>query len=101
MASLAENGPATVIGSPLNRVTTPTPTNASWDRNFLLQARAVAKKLEAGPPGLANYAPTPTSAARNFGFAYPQPGYMRTVPAPSKAVAPAHGKGRKAKVRES
>lgn len=96
-ASSTAAGLGTVLGSPIHRVTTPTPTNASWDRNFLLQARAVAKKLEAGPPGLAMCAPTPTSAARNFGFAYPQPGYVKTVPAPSKPVANAHGKSRKAR----
>jgi len=50
-----------------------------YSRNMLLSARTVAQRLEIGPPGLADCAPTPTSAARNFGFKFPQPGYISTV----------------------
>lgn len=82
--------------SPKSQVVTPTAT--LLDRNTLLQARPLAKKIEVGPPGLDMFAPTPTSAARGFGFQFPAPGYVQTLPAKglsqtvkvSKAKAAAH-----------
>jgi len=59
-------------------------------RGTLLQARGVAQKIHQGPPGLAMYAPTPTSAARSFGFAYPQPGFFRTEAKPTKVMTVRH-----------
>jgi hypothetical protein len=64
------------------------PSSALWDRQTLLQARVVAKKLEQGPPGLATFAPTPMSAARNFGFQLPQPGFFNTRPVSPKSSPP-------------
>mmetsp|Transcript_98301 Transcript_98301/g.316904 ORF Transcript_98301/g.316904 Transcript_98301/m.316904 type:complete len:561 (+) Transcript_98301:68-1750(+) len=55
-------------------------------RNSLLQARGVAQKIHQGPPGLSQFAPTPTSAAQSFGFIYPQPGFFRTDTVPVASV---------------
>jgi len=55
-------------------------------RGTLLQARGVAQKIQQGPPGLSVYAPTPTSAARSFGFVYPQPGFIRAEEQSGQAV---------------
>lgn len=52
-------------------------------RDLLLQGRVISKKIQMGPPGLSPYAPTPTSAARGFGFALPEPGFFRTRPSAS------------------
>lgn len=52
-------------------------------RGMLLQARTVVTRAEQGPPGLATCAPTPTTKAKNFGFKYPQPGWIVTGPAPA------------------
>lgn len=52
------------------------PTATVFDRSTLLRARTLAKNIEQGPPGLGMCAPTPTSAARGFGFQFPQPGYI-------------------------
>lgn len=49
-------------------------------RDMLLQARTVVQRAEQGPPGLATCAPTPTTKAKNFGFRYPQPGWIVTGP---------------------
>lgn len=54
-------------------------------RGALLQGRTVARRLEKGPPGLAAFAPTPTSYARNLGFQLPQPGMILTEAAPKAA----------------
>lgn len=56
--------------------TTPVPI----DRSTLLQARQVAVRMEQGPPGLAMWAPTPTTKANLLGFRYPEPGYMSVAP---------------------
>jgi hypothetical protein len=72
-----------------------TPSATRYDMGVLLKARCVAKKIEVGPPGLGMWAPTPTSAARNFGFQLPQPGYIKSIPI--KASAPStqrRGKGK-------
>eukprot|EP00913_Durusdinium_trenchii_P026799 g25139.t1 len=53
--------------------TTPVPI----DRSTLLQARQVAVRMEQGPPGLAMWAPTPTTKANLLGFRYPEPGRGR------------------------
>lgn len=50
------------------------------DRNTLLQARQMAVRMEKGPPGLAMWAPTPTTKANLLGFRYPEPGYMSVAP---------------------
>jgi len=50
------------------------------DRNTLLQARQMAVRMEQGPPGLAMWAPTPTTKANLLGFRYPEPGYMSVAP---------------------
>lgn len=55
-------------------------------REALLQARQVALRIEQGPPGMAMYAPTPTSQAKSFGFAYPQPGFVKTIVPPNVAA---------------
>lgn len=56
-------------------------------RGVLLQAGGIARQIYQGPPGLAQYAPTPTSKARYFGFRYPQPGFFRTDAYPALALA--------------
>lgn len=62
--------------SPMTKPPTPVPIS----RGTLLQGRTVAIHMEQGPPGLANFAPTPTTRAANLGFRYPHPGYMVTQP---------------------
>lgn len=62
--------------SPKVAPSTPVPIS----RNIFLQARTVAQRLELGPPGLAHCAPTPTTKAGNFGFRYPQPGWLVAKP---------------------
>ncbi|CAE7250360.1 unnamed protein product [Symbiodinium pilosum] len=67
--------PTTVI-SPSGQPATPVPI----DRSTLLQARQVAVRLDQGPPGLAMWAPTPTTKAGALGFRYPAPGYVSVAP---------------------
>eukprot|EP00438_Fugacium_kawagutii_P008248 Skav226267 [mRNA] locus=scaffold2708:211670:229914:- [translate_table: standard] len=67
--------PGPTLLSPKNP-TTPVPI----DRNTLLQARSMAVRMEQGPPGLAMWAPTPTTKANLLGFRYPEPGYMSVAP---------------------
>ncbi|CAE8605311.1 unnamed protein product, partial [Polarella glacialis] len=55
-------------------------TPAPIDKFTFLQARNVAVQLAQGPPGLAQWAPTPTTKANLLGFRYPQPGYISVVP---------------------
>jgi len=55
-------------------------TQVAIPRDMLLQARTVVQRAEQGPPGLATCAPTPTTKAKNFGFKYPQPGWIVTGP---------------------
>lgn len=50
-------------------------------RATFLEARVLAQRLEQGPPGLGHCAPTPTTKANNFGFRYPQPGWLVARPA--------------------
>eukprot|EP00446_Apocalathium_sp_SHHI-4_P004278 CAMPEP_0177189414 /NCGR_PEP_ID=MMETSP0367-20130122/20253_1 /TAXON_ID=447022 ORGANISM="Scrippsiella hangoei-like, Strain SHHI-4" /NCGR_SAMPLE_ID=MMETSP0367 /ASSEMBLY_ACC=CAM_ASM_000362 /LENGTH=412 /DNA_ID=CAMNT_0018636945 /DNA_START=40 /DNA_END=1278 /DNA_ORIENTATION=- len=66
-----------VLASPTGAAMPSTPVPIS--RNMLLQARYVVKRLEQGPPGLAHFAPTPTTKARRIGFRYPQPGGISTI----------------------
>ncbi|CAK9014171.1 unnamed protein product [Durusdinium trenchii] len=62
--------------SPAGQPSTPVPI----DRSTLLQARQVAVRMDQGPPGLAMWAPTPTTKANLLGFRYPEPGYMSVAP---------------------
>ncbi|CAE6971901.1 unnamed protein product [Symbiodinium natans] len=62
--------------SPTGKPSTPVPI----DRSTLLQARQVAVRMDQGPPGLAMWAPTPTTKANLLGFRYPEPGYMAVAP---------------------
>mmetsp|Transcript_9225 Transcript_9225/g.16973 ORF Transcript_9225/g.16973 Transcript_9225/m.16973 type:complete len:419 (-) Transcript_9225:209-1465(-) len=68
--------PTTVISPSGQAPLTPVPI----DRSTLLQARQVAVRLDQGPPGLAMWAPTPTTKASALGFRYPAPGYMSVAP---------------------
>merc|ERR1719375_1590099 len=43
-------------------------------RSTLLNARRFAQRVDAGPPGLSMFAPTPKTNAVAHGFCYPQPG---------------------------
>eukprot|EP00931_Biecheleriopsis_adriatica_P098022 TRINITY_DN7192_c0_g1_i2.p1 TRINITY_DN7192_c0_g1~~TRINITY_DN7192_c0_g1_i2.p1 ORF type:complete len:498 (-),score=110.25 TRINITY_DN7192_c0_g1_i2:45-1409(-) len=67
-------GSPTLMLSPkvLQSPKTPVPI----DRSTFLQARQIAVKMEQGPPGLAMWAPTPTTKAGLLGFRYPAPGYV-------------------------
>eukprot|EP00928_Gymnodinium_smaydae_P070788 TRINITY_DN54558_c0_g1_i1.p1 TRINITY_DN54558_c0_g1~~TRINITY_DN54558_c0_g1_i1.p1 ORF type:complete len:446 (+),score=94.04 TRINITY_DN54558_c0_g1_i1:50-1339(+) len=65
-----QHGPMSLVAMP-----------AAIPKNVLLQGRMFAQRLEQGPPGLAQCAPTPTSFARKLGFRYPQPGYISALPA--------------------
>mmetsp|Transcript_103076 Transcript_103076/g.183145 ORF Transcript_103076/g.183145 Transcript_103076/m.183145 type:complete len:449 (+) Transcript_103076:61-1407(+) len=67
---------ATEMGRALQSPKTPVPI----DRSTFLQARQVALNVETGPPGLAMWAPTPTTKASLLGFRYPQPGYISAAP---------------------
>lgn len=80
--SQARSPRARLIGSP---VSPGSPRILS--REVLLQARTVAQRVQQGPPGLAQFAPTPTSKAKHVGFAYPQPGWL--VAQPSAITQPA------------
>eukprot|EP00933_Yihiella_yeosuensis_P019230 TRINITY_DN1558_c3_g1_i1.p1 TRINITY_DN1558_c3_g1~~TRINITY_DN1558_c3_g1_i1.p1 ORF type:complete len:457 (-),score=85.34 TRINITY_DN1558_c3_g1_i1:135-1505(-) len=69
--------PAGLLFSPKASPKTPVPI----DRSTLLQARTVATAIDQGPPGLAQWAPTPTTKAARLGFRYPQPGLLSARPA--------------------
>eukprot|EP00439_Symbiodinium_sp_Y106_P049841 s2273_g6.t1 len=69
-------GSPTKVISPSAKPATPVPI----DRSTLLQARQVAVRLDQGPPGLAMWAPTPTTKAGALGFRYPAPGYVSVAP---------------------
>ncbi|CAE7240340.1 unnamed protein product [Symbiodinium necroappetens] len=69
-------GSPTKVISPSAQPATPVPI----DRSTLLQARQVAVRLDQGPPGLAMWAPTPTTKAGALGFRYPAPGYVSVAP---------------------
>jgi len=69
------SGPAV---PPSPAVVTATPTGGPIPRQMMLQARTVVQRLEQGPPGLAQCAPTPTTKAHRFGFRYPAPGWVVT-----------------------
>eukprot|EP00931_Biecheleriopsis_adriatica_P108225 TRINITY_DN82568_c0_g1_i1.p1 TRINITY_DN82568_c0_g1~~TRINITY_DN82568_c0_g1_i1.p1 ORF type:complete len:371 (-),score=50.37 TRINITY_DN82568_c0_g1_i1:80-1192(-) len=64
--------------SPVRSIVPPLPGGSPISREQFLQARMVAGKIQRGPPGLGEFAPSPTSAARRTGFALPQPGWIRT-----------------------
>jgi len=63
--------------SPLAQPASPVPIS----KGQLLQARQVVQRLQEGPPGLASCGPTPTTKAAKTGFQFPQPGWIRTIPA--------------------
>lgn len=68
-------------GSPTKVISPAQPaTPVPIDRSTLLQARQVAVRLDQGPPGLAMWAPTPTTKAGALGFRYPAPGYVSVAP---------------------
>lgn len=75
-------GKPTVVMSPSSAAVLQSPKPIS--RGILLQARSVVQQLEQGPPGLAVFAPTPTTKARRLGFRYPEPGGLKTVDAPRR-----------------
>lgn len=82
-----------ITPAPLQPTPLPSPTSVVLgspkpiSRGVLLQAGGIARQIYQGPPGLAQYAPTPTSKARYFGFRYPQPGFFRTDAYPAHALA--------------
>jgi len=78
-------GSPTIVQTPQGQPSTPVPIQ----RNMLLQARVVVQRLEQGPPGLAHFAPTPTTKASRLGFRYPQPGWVSTISnPPAQAMKP-------------
>eukprot|EP00440_Ansanella_granifera_P073851 gb/GFBE01080133.1/.p1 GENE.gb/GFBE01080133.1/~~gb/GFBE01080133.1/.p1 ORF type:complete len:508 (+),score=73.07 gb/GFBE01080133.1/:1-1524(+) len=81
-------GSPTVVLSPTAAPMPSPKTPVPIDRSTFLQARQMAVKVEQGPPGLAMWAPTPTTKASLLGFRYPAPGYVSVQPrTPAQARA--------------